>query len=157
MRGGEPGDGYLPFFAAFHIQDLKKNTVVPRYLSLISSGLVALMTSANPPVPKTTSTEQWRIFSCGLVLWLIQLLASAMCPEQALRVETFFSHQNAMSTGFDEYWSWRVLRYDCTLLIMLLQLSQFPPFAPSTQPASHSQSIPTQLSMSVGHSYMVFN
>ena len=47
---------------------------------------------------------------------LKQVLASAMSPEQARSAETFFSRQNAMSTGVGEFWSWLVLRYDCVFI-----------------------------------------
>ena len=44
------------------------------------------------------------------------------------------------------------------LLFMLLQFSQFSPFSPSTQPIPPlPQSIPTPLSMSMGHAYMLFD
>ena len=39
----------------------------------------------------------------------------ASSGEQAPGAETFFSHQNLMSTGFDEFWSQKVLRYECIL------------------------------------------
>ena len=58
------------------------------------------------------SKEWWSSFSCRVVLWFIQVLASVASPKQALSAETLFSRQNATSTGFDR--SWPVLRYDCT-------------------------------------------
>ena len=39
---------------------------------------------------------------------------------------------------------------------MLLQLSQFYPFAPSTKRPPLPQAIPTQLFMSMGHGYKFF-
>ena len=41
-------------------------------------------------------------------------------------------------------------------LIMLLQLSQFYPFAPSTKRPPLPQAFPTQLFMSMGHGYKFF-
>ena len=42
-------------------------------------------------VLKSVSTDWWSIFLCGVVLWLIQVLASATSPEQVPSAETFFS------------------------------------------------------------------
>ena len=53
------------------------------------------------------------MFSYRAVSCLIQILASALRPEQAPTAETLFSCQNAVSTRF---WSQWVLRYDCTHL-----------------------------------------
>ena len=50
------------------------------------------------------SDEWWSIFSCGVVSWCIQVLASAMSPEQVPSAETFFPHQNVTSTWFEEFW-----------------------------------------------------
>ena len=44
---------------------------------------------------------------------LKQVLASAMSPEQARSAETFFSRQNATSTGFDTFRSRGARRSDC--------------------------------------------
>lgn len=66
-------------------------------------------------VPKPTGTKQAtsddEAFSFGggggvwqgAVVWLIQVLSSASSPEQVRSAETLFSHQNVVSTGFDEF------------------------------------------------------
>ena len=59
------------------------------------------------------STEWWSIFSCRVALWLTKVLASATSPEQAPNAETFFSRQNATSTGFDTFRSQGARRCDC--------------------------------------------
>ena len=46
------------------------------------------------------------------------VLAGAMSPKQAPSAETFFSCQDAVSTGFDEFQGLRVLRYDVQSLQM---------------------------------------
>ena len=64
-------------------------------------------------VQKPMGTEWWSIFSCGAVLWLIQVLVSVTAPEQVQSAETFFLVMMWQSTGFDEFWSWWVPKYDC--------------------------------------------
>ena len=64
--------------------------------------------------------------------WFIQVLASATSPEQMLSAETFFSCQNGMSTGFDKFWSRRVLRYVCNRkAVVVLQGHGRQPLKPS--------------------------
>ena len=65
------------------------------------------------------NVEWWSIFSQGAASWFTQVLASATSPEQALSAETFFSHQNVMSTEFNKFWSWRVLRYDYNASVLI--------------------------------------
>ena len=53
--------------------------------------------------------------------WLIQILASAMSPEQVqVPKHFFFPHQNAMSVGFGKFWSRWVLCYVCISLHFIL-------------------------------------
>ena len=54
--------------------------------------------------------EWWSIFSPRAASWLRN---SNKCCEFWASAETFFCHQNAMSTGCDEFWSQRVSQYDC--------------------------------------------
>ena len=70
------------------------------------------------------SGDWWSIFSCGVALWLIQVLASVTSGEWRASTECWntFSCQNAMSTGFDMFWSWRVQRYHCNLIVQIPSL-----------------------------------
>ena len=61
----------------------------------------------NPPVP---NDEECSL--AGRCCDSYKFLQVWLVPSK-LSTETFFSLQN-MSTGFDEFWSRRVLRYDCT-------------------------------------------
>ena len=63
-------------------------------------------------VLKPTSTE----LLMRLTHWpLFHRERGALRCEQAPSAKTFFSHQNAMSTGFDGFWNQQVPRYDCNL------------------------------------------
>ena len=64
-----------------------------RILSLNYSGTSVLIVNVfqnSWHVLRLTSTERWSIFSCGVVLWLTQVLGSVTSPEQAPSVQTLF-------------------------------------------------------------------
>ena len=78
-------------------------------------------------VLKLTSTKGWSIFSCRAAAWNIPVLASVTSLERAPSAETLFSHQNATSTGCDEFWSRQVPRCDCISLSWELQITTLQP------------------------------
>ena len=99
---------YLEDVTMFIVTTHLANTVVPQYSSLTRSGIC-------DEFPKPMSTKRWSVFSCGTASWLIKVLANARSSEQAPNTATFFSCQNVVSAGFDEFWSQRVPRCDCQL------------------------------------------
>ena len=85
---------------------------------IINTVLLVVNLFGNSWVLKPMNTKCWSIFSCRAVAWFIQVLANVLSSKQAPSAKTFFfSHQNVRSTGFDEFWSRQVPRYDCIRLL----------------------------------------
>ena len=86
------------------------------FMSYLETGAVSTSVSLQERGAKWRTNEGWNISSYWVAPWLIEVLASVTSSDKAPSAETIFSHQNMMSTVFDELWSQWVPRYDCLLL-----------------------------------------